>query len=265
MPARIKLTIQGTLPEDPHGHARALQALVYKWISVADSEIASLIHDNSEGIKPIAIAPITALDRESAQIEISTLDDSLVGKLCEGILKDSKTIYLKIGQHLNTYTIGHDIQISHFSWQELIDKAKPATAWRIELLSPTSSRKGGRKNPLPQPEVYFTSWYHKWQRFAPKEAQLGDKDSLIDFVKTRIEVTGQRGETISHRIHQNDSTWPTFIGTVEYRTNKPHQRDAEHLKQLDALTLLSSFSGTGAQTMCGMGQTRPTRLEVLEA
>jgi hypothetical protein len=108
--------------------------------STVHSECENSYDDLAGGLKPINIAPLHKVDSDSLLLQITLLDDELAHKLYGGIRKYGTSIELKSRQRLHRYHVDPSVKSTSFDWNELIQKAVAATAWRIELLSPTTCK-----------------------------------------------------------------------------------------------------------------------------
>ena len=258
MPTRLKFTLHGVQSQNPFVHAQALQGLVYSWIKAVDPNRSQTLHDSASS-KPLSISPLAVVSDNLSAFYVTCLDDALACTVCKGADCHGNSIHLKAPSEVKTFTLDSNIEfVDESSWTKIEYESLAAYAWRIHLLSPTVCRKKGRLLPLPDPVNYFSSWYFRWESFAPKSLEA---PTLLDFVKDHIDVIGFSGETVKIPVNENQEAFPGFTGTVEFAVRKSKLVDSTLLKKLDCLVSLGDFSGTGAQTMRGMGQTRTERLK----
>jgi CRISPR-associated endoribonuclease Cas6 len=260
MPARISFTLHGSASDKPFEHARALQALVYGWIQAINPSRATAIHDEMQ-TKPFGIAPLQAIDTETYQLKVSCLDEELARIICAGAMLGAGKISLKAHGRLHTLTLNQAVAIEESStWQELRDNARPATSWTVRLLSPTAFKNSGRLLLSPTADRYFSSWYYRWNNFAPKPIEPID---LLDFVRSHINITYLEGKTVNVPIEPQQLQYPGFCGTVVFAVHEPGPEHKPYLQALDQLALFANYAGTGTQTMRGMGVTRVKRANVV--
>jgi CRISPR-associated endoribonuclease Cas6 len=261
MPARLRFTLQGDQPEGPFAHSLALQGLVYGWIKAVDPKRSERLHDDNV-TKPFAISPLVPAENNSCIFYVSCLDDSLTGTICEGANRNGKRVRVKGPSKLLVFDLSPEIVFEHeVSWARLECDAVAAYAWRVHLLSPTVCRIKERLLPLPDPANYFASWYYRWEGFAPHSLRMPE---LLEFVKDRVVVTGFSGETIRVPINEKQTAFPGFVGTADFAVHRPMPADTTVLTALDRLVSLSNCSGTGTQTMRGLGQTRTEQIKLLK-
>jgi CRISPR/Cas system endoribonuclease Cas6 (RAMP superfamily) len=258
----MRFTLSGEKPEGPFAHTRALQALVYQWINEVNPEKANELHGKEQSrTKPFAIGPIMPGEGETFIFHILSVDDELARVICAGAYLHGMQVHLKAPAKVLTFTLGHDIVMeAQRSWKAMSQEAVCATAWRVRLLSPTACKIQGRVRPLPDPCTYFASWFHRWMTFAPETCPIKD---VLGFVADRLDVTDFAGETVAVPISNGQLAYPGFLGTVDFSVSKPTREDRDSLRTLDTLIAFAEFTGTGTQTMRGMGQTRTDRLHTL--
>ncbi|MDR0308966.1 MAG: CRISPR system precrRNA processing endoribonuclease RAMP protein Cas6 [Coriobacteriales bacterium] len=256
----MKIRLHGNQPEGPFAHAQALQSLVYGWIQAMDRTRAEELHDTNSS-KPFSISPLVPSGNSDCVFYVSCLDDSLTDIICKGADSCDQNVYLKASHKVLTFTLDPKIDFeSETSWTKLERNSEAANAWKVYLLSPTVCRIKEQLFPLPDPVNYFASWYYRWQGFGqPHPPQAPE---IIEFVRDRVVVTAFSGETVDVPINARQSTFPGFVGFVDLAVHKPKNSEKDILKRLDMLTSLAEYSGTGAQTMRGLGQTRVERLNI---
>lgn len=261
MPTRLRFTLHGSKPDGPFAQSQALQGLIYGWIKAVDPADSQELHDNN-ATKPFAISPLVPTESGTSIFYVSCLDDSLTASICKGADLNGKEVQLKTRSKLLTFDLDPNIVFeSTTSWARFERDAVLAHAWGVQLLSPTVCLLNEQLLPLPQPVNYFASWYSHWESFAPKSLKLPE---VLDFVRDRVIVTGFSGETIDVPINDKQEVFPGFIGRVDFAVHRPKSQDAKMLKILDRLISLSEYSGTGAQTMRGLGQTRTEQLQQIK-
>lgn len=261
MPTRLTLTLQGEAPSFHFGHSKALQALAYQWIATASKSTAAELHDGKRkpGMKPFSIAPLRLAGTSSANVDITCVDDAIAPLLLEGAAKHQGALLLKSRSRLHRYADFSIDQASSVSWNRMLMSAKPASAWRVMFLSPTATKVKGVVDPHPSAEAVFSSWFYRWQNFAPMKLEL----DCLERVKSNMRISYIEGETSNVDIAFGQKPYQGFSGVVEYKIDNPADVNKSVLKTLDLLALFSEYAGTGTQTMRGMGVTRTVRLKEL--
>jgi CRISPR/Cas system endoribonuclease Cas6 (RAMP superfamily) len=241
-------------------HSEALQALVYRWIQSVDPKTSQELHD-SNGPKPIAITPLVPIGEGEVCVGIACLDDKLTKCIRAAVLLNDAPIGLKAKDTHHSYALDTEVDlVAQADWGDFVRAALPSSTWQIDLLSPTACKILKRVAPAPSAVAYFNSWLTRWNTFSP--IQLPAKE-ILAFVEARVDIIELEGHTERVFISPQENPYPGFIGSVTFAVNKPTSKDAPQLKTLDTLITFATYSGTGVQTMRGMGTTQTKALEPL--
>ncbi|RLC91994.1 MAG: CRISPR-associated endoribonuclease Cas6 [Chloroflexi bacterium] len=241
-------------------------ALFLDLLRQANPTVAQRLHD-LEGPKPFTLSPLqgrfqhqrSGLKLTAGQtywIRLTVLQEELFAHLLDALLKAADrslrldTAPLTLNEVLTTP--GQSPWCNCQDFDTLLSHALPERRLHLRFFSPTAFRSAGKRNVLfPEPRLLFSSYLARWQAFSPLKlssdlASLADKGSRIGRYKleTRILHFGSYQET-------------GFEGecTVEIADEVPQ----EAVKALNALADFAFYSGTGAKTTMGMGQTRRLR------
>ena len=253
MPVRLQFPLEGPPPLTPFQHATGLRALVLSWIKAVDPALSAAVHDDP-GPKPYSISPLWETD-SGPVFELSLLSEPLTQAVLAGMEATG------IGPS------GGDIRLGSQAYRVYPPRPAQTAGWEslgrvpterehlleLRLLTPTAHHATGpfRKSiVLPQPELYFGSWMGRWNKFAPHPLP----ETLLQLVLERVAVGACAGQTYAVQIDRQ-RTFNGFQGVVRFQVLRPQDVSREELSALWSLARLGSFSGTGVETMRGMGQT----------
>jgi CRISPR/Cas system endoribonuclease Cas6 (RAMP superfamily) len=233
---------------------------VYRWVASVDPEASQQIHD-SNGLKPLSVAPLVVSGEKEAHILITSLDDRLANSVRAAVLLHSEPVRLKAKKTHHSYTLNNEARcVARADWKDLVAKAVPSTQWHVDLISPTACKVQKRLAPAPSAVAYFNSWHVRWKEFSPVGLPVED---ILTFVSERVDIIELRGHTVEVPITLQERPYPGFIGKVVFAVNKPVFKDIPYLKALDTLAEFAAYSGTGVQGMRGMGVTQTKSLATL--
>lgn len=271
MPYKLQFQLAGEPPAYPYSVATGLRAVAFGWICAADAALAKTIHDANQS-KPLSISPLwtVAGEQRVCLFEIAVLADSLLPVFLEGIQRSSDQIRLG-NRHYTLTTV--DV-VAAATWQDLL--APPASGnpeFEFEILSPAAHHMPSGHNPqiepetdapeepatakirksivLPTPELYFGSYLGRWNVCC--ETKISE--DLLRLVEKQVAVRACQGATQQIMLDRN-RLFIGFEGYVCFEILKPTTFPAEARHVLTALARFATFTGTGVDTMRGMGQTR---------
>jgi CRISPR-associated endoribonuclease Cas6 len=228
-----------------------LRALLLRWLASVDAGLAEALHA-ADRPKPYTIGPLLPCGSgaEASEFRVTVLDDSLLPLLGAALLKAERTV--RLGPAL--YRLGQSEVTHSSSWEELLEPASALRELTFRLLTPTAHHGSGafRKSlVLPQPELYFASWLMRWNLYAPSPLDAG----VLRVVENFVAISHCAGET-QHVLLDTGRPFIGFTGTVTFAVLQPSILTPEDRRSLLALARFAEFSGTGVETMRGMGQTR---------
>ena len=229
-------------------------------------ETAQKLHD-LDGAKPFTISPLEGrflrekgalriLPESSYRIRFTFLEGDTFSRFLDAAMRTTGQI-LQLDRAEFTLndiitTPGADRWCDCRDAQNLLNEASDQRRIRMEFCSPTVFRSKGRRNVLfPEPRLLFQSWISRWQGIDPNTfgsdvVELAEKATRISEyqLETRILQFGSYREI-------------GFQGkcTLDLAGEVP----LPEVKELNALADFAFFSGTGAKTSMGMGQTRRLR------
>lgn len=141
-----------------------------------------------------------------------------------------------------------DPDLLHASWAQLAD-APPARRLHLRFETPTFFSHQGEMRLLPEPARLWEGWRRSWQALAPALPVGADTLTLDGLQIARYQL---RTEAVPLK----GGLQRGFVGemALEWRKDVP----PETRRTAAALAGIADFTGTGAKTMLGLGQTRFT-------
>lgn len=141
----------------------------------------------------------------------------------------------------------------------------------LQFKTGTAINSIGLHRSLPEPHLIFKNLWERWQRLTPAALPCPvDSDLFNVFIHDMMNVSDF--QLSAETIFMENSSFPTFKGTVTYRVHKHNEalekRDRDlykHLKKeqhnlsslINVLAHYSFYSGVGIKTARGMGMVRP--------
>ncbi len=246
MPIKLRFPLEGEPPPSPYQHATGLRALLLRWLEGEDPELSSMIHDSNQP-KPYTVSPLwseTAPGRH--YFEVSVLSDWIAEPLVAGMSRSGE--WIRLG--MQRYRILPPKPVSSATWAELLEGGLPKEL-TFRLLSPTAHHLSGsfRKSVvLPTPELYFGSWYGRWNLCCEEKLE----ERVLQVVEERVGVSSCKGETKMVRMDPG-RVFVGFEGVVRFSILKAETLAQEERRALGALARFAGFCQTGVDTMRGMG------------
>ena len=117
-----------------------------------------------------------------------------------------------------------------------------------------ATRKQRKVAPLPDPELAFTSWWHKWNCMMDYLRRERIPEALRDYLPL-LAVARMAGRT-ERVLLDGSRPFIGFVGEISVKLLAPAAMPAELRARLRALARFAEYCGTGAETLRGMGQTR---------
>jgi CRISPR-associated endoribonuclease Cas6 len=245
---------------------RAAHAAVLEQIAAADGGLAARIHAD-ERVKPLTVAPLGALVGRGDPVQVSPdrvydLRVTLLAAPLEALaaywtpealprltIDDVEWRVERVSADAHAHPWA-----GRATFDELLGGAMRSAAcgsggrWTIEFATPVTFRQGGRNQPLPLPELVFGSLLDRWNALAPlalpDETRAFVADALaVSRFELRSSVAPAKGGAIQ-------------IGSVGRCTYTAISRDRYGLACVEALARFAFYSGVGAGTARGFGQTR---------
>lgn len=248
MPTRYSINLEVDAPELVH--TQHLHAHACRWLDLSEAE-------HRANTQAFAISPLAMIDDTQAVIELAVLDDRRCAALETTIRNDAGQLIrvgntkARVSPSLPITTAAHD------PWLRLIERARPAHRWSLNVQSPALSRNRNTDLPLPNAGSIVTSLQRRWSALAPFDldgrqwkterhrTQRVARTNIADFdiQAASIDVKG--------RTHMG------FTGRVELEADPKANRN--ELIFLDTLLALARYCGIGALTTYGLGVVDITR------
>lgn len=255
MPARLVLALDdrgGPAPADtgPLVHAAFLAA-----VQAAEPGLAERLH-RDEGPSPFALSPLLPASASPSptsqgrwRVEVGVLVDDLLPWVVEAL---DGVDSLRLGnRHLDLVRI--DVFLEPY--EELLQRAEPQTAWRLQLLTPAVVRlprepgRPRRNQVLPLPDLLLAALARRWERCSP--VALGPVDEAVEH---HVVVARAELRTTLHVVKAPATRTAGSMGKVEYRL--VGQAGVASARRIDALWRLARYAGVGDYTTKGMGVVR---------
>lgn len=268
MPTKLHLVFDGPPPPDAHvsgtfRHATGVRALLYRCLAQSAPALALELHD-FHGPKPLTASPLWWRGGRW-ELEVAVLIDDALPALLSGMPAVGERVRFGPEEFaLTDLVVGPTVRYEAFGaeagdWRTLhIDFLTP-TAFQQTLLvaGPEGTLRKQRKvTPLPDPALAAAAWWHRWNAMMDLQRRPHLPERVLD-VLPLLAVARSGGHTECVRL---DGTRP-FIGFVGRLVAHLLARDTlapDLVAALGALAHFANYSGTGVETLRGLGQTRVT-------
>ena len=235
--AALVLPLEGTERPQPM-HARGLLYQLLK-------EHAPELHDKP-GLKPFTVG---VGKRDAPFLRFTFLDEALYAAL-------SPKLYGLAGQTVSLggrYRVRAVLQEDHpwaglTTWPRLFGAESCADA-PLRFASPTFFRRKGANYPLPEPKLVFGSLIERWNAHAPLAVPEPVATVLTERLTLRYLQLRSRSATAHDRT-------VGFMGRATFHLPRATPDEAHWLA---VLSRFAFYSGVGAKTTLGFGQTTPYR------
>ncbi|MFB2736707.1 CRISPR-associated endoribonuclease Cas6 [Umezakia ovalisporum] len=231
--------------------SRALHAVVFNWLTIANPSIAQAIHASQNS--PLAISRLLGNRRRSGvrlgdyfYFRICLLDGSLIEPLIQGFEQlENQTLSLANFPFVirNMYTLPGTHELADAADYVLLSNP-PQVFNDIELhfLSPTSFKQDKNVQTFPLPELVFNSLLRRWNIFAPEQ---------YHFANCQWNALVTAYELKTHALKMEGGPEIGAQGWVNYRFSS-----YETARVATVLANFAFFAGVGRKTTMGMGQTQ---------
>lgn len=259
----LKSTAAANLPASL---GRASQALFLELVGRADATLAASLHQ-SDGPKPYTVSNLMLGQRQAGSVQVrpdqagwlrftgltAQVSQSLLALAAHppATIQLSGQTFMVTGATVNPaqHPWAGQITYQDLAAPFLLNQAgKPAAGVGLEFVSPTTFKSQGRSVPLPLPELVFGSLLDRWQAFAP----IGLHPELRRFAVETVVLSRYQLRTRGVPV-KNGGAQIGFTGEVMFTALNP---DRYWLNALRLLAAFAFYSGVGAQTTAGLGQTR---------
>jgi len=259
MPIRLRFHLRGDAPTHPFQHMSGLRALVLEWVGRTQPARSAVLHDENQP-KPYSLSPLRAGEGAAGQFwfEASLLDDRLAPLLQEAAAQEGE---MWLGRQRFELASPPERR-ADIAWEELIShEVCERPCMMVRLLTPTAHHAAGpcRKAVLaPSPETYFKGWLNRWNLCAGRWgcAPFAIDESVAAAIDSHVVIAAFSGGTEIVRDLDPGRHFVGFVGEVSFEILKPRTLSHGLRASLEGLCRLGHYSGTGIETMRGMGQTK---------
>ncbi len=231
-------------------------------IRQSSPKMADELH-GSDSMKPFTISPLQGkfqrtgkslkvVDASEYSIRLTFLKEDVFAYFMDAVFKAaSQPLRLESAIfHIDHVIMQHEDSpfCHHQSYEELFTESASERKVRLQFLSPTVFRSGGKRNVLfPEASLAFGSYLSKWQHFSPVRVDEHAAEFLEQIIVARYKLN-------TRILHFNSYQEIGFEGECTFEL--PADFDEDSLKTINALADFAFYCGTGAKTTMGMGQTR---------
>ncbi len=214
---------------------RAIHALFFHWLGLADAALAERLHGQESLPFSIAIKP--GKYRQELYLRIGILQKEVLAPLLWGLSQDlgNEITLTKVTCHL-----GNCVEILQTSSFEMLSQVPLQKEIYLQFLSPTSFKQSQVIQPFPLPDLVFGSLLRRWNTFAPVEFQF-------PAVEWRGMTSAYELKTKALKMKGGAEIGTT--GWVQYELS-----DSEQAQIATTLAHFANFAGVGRKTAMGMGQ-----------
>ena len=247
----------------PAWQGRAAHAIFLDWVQKADPLLAKHLHDDADN-KPFTVSNLMGSHSSRSNLNIhgecylrfTTFGENLSNVLREIIHHSPPSEIFLENFTLKVKEVALDPE--HHPWagnssyqilinSHLANSEKPPSRIDFIFVSPTTFRSQDRNFPLPLPGLVFGSLLEKWNAFAP----VALNPELKRYAEECLAIA--RYSLYTRILAVAGGKQVGFLGNCRYIALN---HDSYWLRQINLLADFAFYSGTGAKTTMGMGQTR---------
>jgi len=242
----------------------SLHALFLALIANSQPELAQQLHSD-QPLKPFTVSPLEGKFARTGSHLVALADNTYWFRFTvlteEVFTAINKALLSKFTSNAKINLNGNDFSIASItleptadttwggitSFEEIYEHA--ATEPEISFLfhSPTTFRHKGMNLPFPASSLIWSSLWEKWNAFA----SIAINSEFKDYADEHIALA--RYNLRTRMINLADAKQVGFTGKCQYLCLT---RDSQWLRQINALADFALYSGVGAKTTMGMGQSR---------
>ena len=138
-------------------------------------------------------------------------------------------------------------------FEDILSSAKPERRIRLEFVTPTVFRSGGKRNVLfPEPRMLFNSYVSHWKSYS----SVNPDANLVALAEREARIVSYKFQSQALPFGTYSETGFEGWCTIEIGEDAPE----EAVRELNALADFAFYCGTGAKTTMGMGQTRRLKI-----
>ncbi|MDQ2997169.1 MAG: CRISPR system precrRNA processing endoribonuclease RAMP protein Cas6 [Chloroflexota bacterium] len=265
MPTALVLSIRPLVAASIQANlGRATHAAILAQIAAVDPAFAARLH-SSEGLKPLTVSNVLGLARRGGRAQISpTQTYSLrVTLLCDTLETLARAWTVESFGKLMLDGIAWQVEqlaidtachpwAGHESYEALAAGALRRSGsvgndWMFEFATPLTFRHGPMNQPLPLPDLVFGSLLDKWNAFAPLPLPSELRETIASMVVSSFDL---------HSVVVPTKGGALQIGGVGRCSYRALGGTSDWLAGIDLLARFAFYSGVGAGTGRGFGQTR---------
>ncbi|MFA6665037.1 MAG: CRISPR system precrRNA processing endoribonuclease RAMP protein Cas6 [Armatimonadota bacterium] len=274
MLANILLTLRPVELQQnaPFPSGQHIRAAFYNLLADINETLALELHEDS-GPQAFALSPLIGklswsgrpepITAPACKLRISTLTAPLLQAVLTSLgrkVADSKNMRIDRTEFSITgYSLEDPWNANVPSEYGALLSSKPLPELKFAFKTPTAFKQGKLNLPLPVPRLMFQSYLSRWNRFAP--AELAISEDLLPAVEKSVMVSSH---SISTRmIDMGNLKMVGFLGSCNLEVDGSLSEEVR--RQITALARYAVYSGTGAKTTIGMGQTHLSGTEASNA
>jgi CRISPR-associated endoribonuclease Cas6 len=244
---------------------RAVAAEFLRWVRIIHPELSAALHDKTDMPKPYTVSNLNGLslpvrgtvflpENSEVWFRITSLSPDLSLFMVDKLLQTLPT-EIQVGDAI--FKIEEAIwEAKKHPWagwinySELIEKelmGEVSRIIRMEFISPTTFHTRGVHMPYVLPSLALRSWLKTWNAFAP----IKFSEALLETADSALAVSCYKMRSIAVRYGK-----ATLVGGVGDCTFNIQEKDLYYLHVIRLLSAFAFYSGTGAKTALGFGQTR---------
>ena len=278
MPTLLRLTLELEEPTFLASRQAPAQGWFLKLCQHYHPAISEALHAEQPGEKntqrPYTLSRFYTPSPTAEPLELYTVEGGLPLPCDEGELRRGQRLALRVGlldddfaerlrvalPNLTRPPIGRGQcrlaappEWLYAPWEALTQVPVPERV-RLEFATPTAFVSQDELLPRPEPERFLASWRRSWERFAPESIPAPTEELLAQAPPL---LSAFELKTIAWPSKQR--TCVGFVGWMELTWRRGAPEEAR--RAAATLATLAAFSGTGARTTTGLGQTRSLLLE----
>lgn len=240
-------------PSAATAHAYHNYALLLDLLRRASPELATRVH-NADSVKPV-----TASARQGGKepwIRFSFLTEPIFAHLAHAVQRTAADAPVTLGgDRFEIIELATHPKASPWArcddFARILERAGAGRSVTLRFHSATAFRSSGRNIVLPQPELVFGSLIARWNAYS----DITIPDATAEELLAGLVVSGHNLGT--RLIDFGTYRQIGFVGKCTFELKGKPSPDA--VRALNALADFAFYSGVGAKTTMGMGQTRLVR------
>lgn len=244
-----------TAPEATGGFVRAL---FYELLRSKAPGLAEEVHGSSSDA-PFTVSPMIRLRRSAEgeppayRIRLTTLTEPVFDAVTQAVYPLHTTgAPVRISKaefEVSDLDFRRGKRLCRLARYEDIARGEAERVLPFRFHTPTAFKNGRANIPLPIPRLMFGGYLRKWNTFAPEGLRIDE--SLLGEIEESVLIS--RHDIRSRTLDLGAMKMVGFTGECILAASNGIR--PESLRALNTLARFACFSGTGAKTTIGMGQT----------